>query len=98
MHYGAGTVSYTHLYLFSAQGELQTTAGWVETSDGKYYLKSDGSFAMGAEQIDGKWYGFDKNGLKVESGFLEWNGKYYWAPVSYTHLDVYKRQSQGLML
>ena len=64
-------VSYTHL-----------TAGWVETSDGKYYLKSDGSFAMGAEQIDGKWYGFDKNGLKVESGFLEWNGKYYWAQES----------------
>ncbi|MTS18920.1 hypothetical protein GMD51_09090 [Ruthenibacterium lactatiformans] len=58
---------------------MQTSAGWVEASEGKYYLKADGSFAIGAEQIDGKWYGFDKNGLKVESGWLDWNGKSYWA-------------------
>ena len=67
------------IYLFNENGELQTSAGWVEASEGKYYLKADGSFAIGAEQIDGKWYGFDKNGLKVESGWLDWNGKSYWA-------------------
>ena len=70
------------IYLFNENGELQTSAGWVEASEGKYYLKADGSFATGAEQIDGKWYGFDENGVKVEGGWLGWNGKYYWAQES----------------
>ena len=67
------------IYLFNDKGELQTTQGWVTAPEGTYYLKADGSFVTGPAQIDGKWYAFDKDGLKVENGWLEWNGKYYWA-------------------
>ena len=84
------------IYLFNDNGELQTSEGWVTAPEGTYYLKADGTLAAGPMQIGGKWYAFDKNGLKVESGWLEWNGKYYWAQKDangeLAREDVYKRQ------
>ena len=44
---------WTYIY----QGKTYT--GWLETSDGKYYMDlSDGHMTTGFTQIDGKWYYF----------------------------------------
>ena len=50
---------------------------WVEKGGHTYYIGEDGQFVTGYQEIEGSLYIFDGEGR----------------PVSYTHLDVYKRQA-----
>ena len=65
---------WTYIY----QGKTYT--GWLETSDGKYYMDlSDGHMTTGFKQIDGKWYFFRPNGLMAQSRWINPEyGKWYY--------------------
>ncbi|MTS18921.1 leucine-rich repeat protein, partial [Ruthenibacterium lactatiformans] len=53
--------------------------GWYTDAKGDTYYYIGGTAAKGVVTIGDKMYGFDETGVKVESGWLDWNGKSYWA-------------------
>ena len=65
---------WTYIY----QGKTYT--GWLETSEGKYYMDlSDGHMTTGFKQIDGKWYFFRPNGVMAQNRWANPEyGKWYY--------------------
>ncbi len=57
--------------------------GWILDNNGWWYRNPDNSYTTNNWQfIDGKWYFFNSVGY-MATGWIEWNGKYYYcAPVS----------------
>ena len=55
----------------------RVAAGWVEDSDGWYYLDANGNKVTGWQKIDGTWYYFESNGY-MKHGWLLYNDQYYY--------------------
>ncbi len=52
-----------NLYYFGADGSLHT--GWLEQGEYRYYFHSDGTMAVGPNEIDGRTYYFTPKGIEV---------------------------------
>ena len=73
----------------------------MKNSEGWWYRNTDGTYPANTWQmINGAWYLFGYDGY-ILTGWQLKDGRYYYLdsngamPVSYTHLDVYKRQADG---
>ncbi len=56
------------------------TPGWQESDEGRRYLRTDGTYAVGSQEIDGVWYLFDYNGVQ-KLGWRTVNGiRRYYSP------------------
>ena len=65
------------MYFFNQDGVMQT--GWVADDKGIHYCNGSGALITGRQQIDGKWYYFEKNyGLRVTDGWQKIDGKMYY--------------------
>ena len=64
-------------YITDADGVCRT--GWVSLSDGStYFLHKSKRYALtGPNNVDGKKYLFDENGVLCKDGRFEVNGRYY---------------------
>ena len=59
--------------------EVQAVAKWIQEQNGQWWYRHvDGSYTRSNwEQIDGKWYYFDKEG-RMQTGWIEDKGKWYY--------------------
>ena len=72
--------------------DVEVQGEWRENDNGRWYRYPDGSYPKNTwVSIFGEKYFFDEKGYMV-TGWVEWKDKEYYRTVSYTHLDVYKRQ------
>ena len=84
-------VSYTHLYTIAEFNNQDTITEWGLTPDNEIHSLYD---------MSAKWVCADKGAttyMRAEDGKVpsDWSGYGYLNPVSYTHLDVYKRQNRN---
>lgn len=52
----------------------EISTGWLESEDGKYYLKEDGSRATGKTEIEDETYYFNGDGILLTNGCYEFDG------------------------
>ncbi len=69
--------------LLFAEDTEETAAETIKTGwqkiDGHWYLYSDaGSLLTGWQLVDGKWYYMDPETAVMQTGFLKWNGNFYY--------------------